>query len=248
MQGVHRLLEIHYNRVGELYVVKETDKCIQVCAETVEQTTDMPDKYQYSKETQSDSKGSEIESLNRFILQFIKDYLSFENEFKVQASRDKNRNSYTFYKETLDLLIHLVKVSMQSIQKNPAIIQIMMASQLKNMIQSADRMTSAASKLKKIQNNYNRRLSKRIPSPKKSGQKSPMRSPSESQKRTTVLSHRASPDKSPPALPSLPSDPYLVEEETVTLRNPIDSSHHPSLKEIDVKIRSSSISPMPYVH
>ena len=44
MQGVHRLLEIHYNKVGELYIVKETDKCVQACAETVEQNTDMPDK------------------------------------------------------------------------------------------------------------------------------------------------------------------------------------------------------------
>ena len=83
MQGVHRRLEIHYNKEGELYVVKETDKSIQACAETRENSTDMPDKEQFTKETQSDSKGSEIDSLNKFILQFIKDYLSFESDFKI---------------------------------------------------------------------------------------------------------------------------------------------------------------------
>jgi hypothetical protein len=44
MQGIHRILTIQYNHVGELYVVKETDKCIQVCAEIEEKSTDMPDK------------------------------------------------------------------------------------------------------------------------------------------------------------------------------------------------------------
>ena len=51
MQGVHRRLEIHYNKEGELYVVKETDKSIQACAETRENSTDMPDKEQFTKET-----------------------------------------------------------------------------------------------------------------------------------------------------------------------------------------------------
>jgi hypothetical protein len=43
----------------------------------------MPDKRQCSKEVQTETKGLDLDNLNKLIVQFIKDYLSFENDFKI---------------------------------------------------------------------------------------------------------------------------------------------------------------------